>query len=396
MKLTIQSMPIVGLMVAEFLSLLGNQIAAVAIPILVLQFTHSPWVTGIASTASIIPIILAAVVGGRFIDRLGAWRMSVVADLLSFVSTLALPFVFTTFDRVSPALIFLLVLLGALFDPTGVAARQTLVVNVAAISERSLERVNAWRGTLENAADFIGPILGVGVISLTGIVPAFLVNAVTFLGCAAIFAIAVPHIRTTSQKHPEVSPWPGIAFIFGHPQLKSLAIVGIVTNAALLPFLSLLLPVLATQKLNNIPLLGIALSVFGLTATLSAMAFSWLSRRCSYSVIYYGGWLLTGSSILLCAFATHPYQVVLLTALAGLLLGVGNPLEQTVLQIETPAAIAGQVFTAMSAIHFAAGPVGLLLMGMLTELLSIETALLLTGSLLVTVALLSWYRSPLS
>lgn len=84
LKSNTRSIPIIGLITAESLSLMGNQIAVVAIPILVLQFTNFPSVTGIASAANIVPIILAAILGGRAIDRFGAWKMSVSADLLSF------------------------------------------------------------------------------------------------------------------------------------------------------------------------------------------------------------------------------------------------------------------------------------------------------------------------
>ena len=63
-------------MSAEILSLLGNQIAAVAIPILVLEFTHSPLITGLAAMGNIIPIVLAAFIGGKAIDSFGAGGVS--------------------------------------------------------------------------------------------------------------------------------------------------------------------------------------------------------------------------------------------------------------------------------------------------------------------------------
>ncbi|HEY9846121.1 MAG TPA: hypothetical protein V6D03_07980, partial [Candidatus Caenarcaniphilales bacterium] len=91
MESNLQSAPIIGLIAAETFSLLGNQVAAVAVPILVLQFTHSPLITGIASAANIIPIVLSAILGGRAIDRFGPWNISVAADFLSFCSVLLLP-----------------------------------------------------------------------------------------------------------------------------------------------------------------------------------------------------------------------------------------------------------------------------------------------------------------
>ena len=395
MESGIRSTPITGLIIAEFLSLLGNQVAAVAIPILVLQFTHSPLLTGIASAASVVPIILAALLGGRAIDRFGAWNISVFADLLSFSSVLALPVAFIYLDEVSAYLIFMLVFLGALFDPTGISARQSLVPGVAKLSGKSLDRINSWRGGLENGADFIGPVIGVGLIALAGTINAFYVNALTFLLCAVIFSMTVPGNRLPAPRADRGAELLGITFIFRHPQLRPLAIVGSMANFAILPFLALLLPVLATQKFGSSALLGISLSVFGLAATIGAASFSLLSGRFSRSAIYYGGLLLTGSSIMFCALASHKYEVVLSAGLAGLLLGAGNPLQQTVLQEETPEHMAGQVFASLTAIHFMAGPVALLLAGIITERTSVEPVLMAAGGLLIALAVSGWYGLPL-
>ncbi|MBW4512755.1 MAG: MFS transporter [Scytonematopsis contorta HA4267-MV1] len=387
-------MPIIGLIAAESLSLLGNQIAAVAIPILVLQYTNSPLVAGIASVGNIIPIILAAILGGRAIDRFGAWNTSIAADILSFFSVLTLPLAFIYFDEVSPLLIFLLVFLGALFDPTGTSARQTLVPSLASLSGKSLQKINSWRGGLENGADFLGPIIGVALIGASGIINTFFINAATFLLCAGIFCIVVPKRVQASRDHEDAA-LSGINFVFKHPQIRTLAIIGMIGNCVILPFLSLLLPVLTTSKFDSNTLLGISLSVFGLAATIGATSFSVLSNRFSRSAIYYGGLLVTGGSIILCAFATNQYEVVLSSGLAGLLLGAGNPLSQTILQEETPEMMAGKVFTSFSAIHFIGGSFGLLLAGFMTELSNVEQVLIQTGSLLMALAIFGWYRLPL-
>lgn len=73
-----------------------------------------------------------------------------------------------------------------------------------------------------------------------------------------------------------------------------------------------------------------------------------------------------------------------------------HPLEQTILQEVTPSSIAGQVFTAHSAIAFIAGLVGLLIAGVITELTSVEWVLSLSGSLLAVTAAIIWYLLPLS
>ena len=96
-----------------------------------------------------------------------------------------------------------------------------------------------------------------------------------------------------------------------------------------------------------------------------------------------------------CGFFTTQHSIIILSAFAGLLLGVGNPLEQTILQEETPQMLAGQVFTSLSAISFAAGPLGLLLAGAITQVSSVETVLGLSGGLLMIAAIVGWAAAPL-
>ena len=392
----IRSIPIIGLISAESLSLLGNQMAAVAIPILVLRYTDSPMITGIAGAGNIIPIVLAAFIGGRAIDKFGAWRVSVCADLLSFASVLALPLAFLYLDKVPPGLIFALVFIGALFDPTGISARQTLVPGLARRAGKRLEIINAYRGGFENGADFLGPVVGVVLIQVVGIANTFFINALTFLLCAMIFAFTVPQPHNHTSLSEESAAWLGARFIFKQRNLRTLALVGMVVSLVLLPFLGLLLPVLATQKFDNPTLLGLSLSAFGLAATGGALSYAKLAAVCSRSTIYYGGLLITALAIILCAVVTAPYGVILSAVLAGLLLGAGNPLQQTVLQEETPPEIAGRVFTSLSAMHFIAGPVGLLLAGFITERVNVELVLLSGGGVLLLTAILGWSIAPLS
>ncbi len=352
-------------------------------------------VAGIAGAGNIVPIILAAILGGRAIDRFGAWNMSVAADLLSFCSVLALPLAFIYLDQVSPFLIFMLVFLGALFDPTGISARQTLVPGLAKLSGKSLDRINSCRGGLENGADFIGPVVGVALIGVVGTINTFFIDAISFLLCAGIFATTVPGERRIPSMKDAGAGLLGVTFIFKHPQLRPLAVVGMMAGFVILPFLGLLLPVLATQKFGSPTLLGICLSAFGLSATVGAISFSLLSRRCSRSAIYYGGLFITGGSLILCALATNKYEVILSAALAGLLLGAGNPLQQTILQEETPGPIAGQVFTSLTALHFIGGPLGLLVAGILTQFTNVKLVLLSGGGLLIVLAIFGWHGLPL-
>jgi len=390
-----RSGPLIGLLSAEFLSLLGNQIAAVAIPLLVLEQTHSPIAVGFAGAGNVLPIAFSALVGGRVIDRYGALKTSIFSDLISGVSVAVLPLVLLAFSNVSPLVIFLLVFIGALFDPTGIAARQTLVPKLARLSGQSLVKVNSYRGTLEHGADLLGPAIGAGFMSLIGIINTFFLNAASFLLCAIILAVSIPLKRRIGLNKEKLDLLVGIRFIFQHNQLKVLTLVGAIANFVLLPFLGLLLPVLLTEKFANPLLFGPCLSIFGITATCGAVLFPSLDRVSSRSTIYYGGLLMAAGSIALCAGMKTGTGIILAVGLAGLLLGAGNPLEQTLLQKVVPHRIAGQVFTAHQSIRFVFGPLGLLLAGMLIEFSTVEMGLICGSVVLSMTAVVGWWIAPL-
>ncbi len=118
-------------------------------------------------------------------------------------------------------------------------------------------------------------------------------------------------------------------------------------------------------------------------------------KRFARSAVYYSGLLLAAIAILLCAIVETPTALILAASFGGLLLGARNPLEQTILQEVTPSRIAGQVFTAHSAIAFTAGVLGLLIAGVITELTSVEWVLSLSGSLLAIAAAIGWCLMPL-
>jgi macrolide resistance protein len=387
-------LPLTGLIAAETLSLLGNQFAVVAIPLLVLEFTHSAVTAGIAGSANLLPILFAALLGGRAIDRFGAWRIGVLADVLSGISVLALPVAFLLCDRVSTSVVFALVLLGALFDPTCIAARQTLVPLYARLARRPLDEINSVRGALESGADLAGPLLAGGLIALFGAVAALFANAASFLLCVAIFVVSVPRPRRASKPHnsPRLA---GLRYVMQQRTLRALALTGVMVSAVVLPFLGLLLPVLATEVFRQPPLFGVALAAFGFSAMLGAGAFSALSRRLSHSAIFYGGIALCGGAIALCCAVVAPWMVVGCAVLGGGLLGAGNPLEQTLLQRLAPRALAGQIFTALGAIRYGAAPLTIVAAGLATEWIGVRPVLLGAGVLLAVSALAAWRTAPL-
>ena len=109
---------------AESFSLFGNSAIGIVLPWLVLSRTGDPAVTGLVAAFAALPAILAALVGGWLIDKVGQRRMSVLSDLGSALSVAGLAVVDRVFG-LDIGWFIALGVLGALFDVPGMTARET-------------------------------------------------------------------------------------------------------------------------------------------------------------------------------------------------------------------------------------------------------------------------------
>src|SRR5687767_236571 len=133
--------PAAALLVANAVSQAGNQMAALAIPWFVIETTGSAARAGLVGFFTFLPTVLAALFGGAIVDRLGARRMSVLADLLSGLTVAAIPALHLA-DRLTFPALLVLVFLGGLLDVPGATAREALYPDLIALGGLRPERAN--------------------------------------------------------------------------------------------------------------------------------------------------------------------------------------------------------------------------------------------------------------
>ena len=168
---------------AGLVSVAGDYVLIVALPLHAYALTGSALATGGVFAASLLPRVLLGSVAGVFVDRWDRKRTMVGADLLRAV--LLLPLLAVR----SPDLLWLLYLVraatgaaGAFFAPAENALLPRLV------GEERLVAANALNALNNNLGRLVGPAIG-GVLyaggGLTGVV---LVDAASFLASAVLIA----------------------------------------------------------------------------------------------------------------------------------------------------------------------------------------------------------------
>lgn len=230
---------------AEGASLFGNSAISIVLPWLIVVRTADPATAGLVLMVTGMPVIVAALVGGHLIDRIGWRRTAVVADCGSALSVAFLAVV-DRFWGLDVAWFVVLGLSGVLFDVPGMTARETLMANVAETSGATLDRIAALRQSVVGLSFLAGPALAGILLSVLDPIRVVWITA----GCSALAALAtvLMPLRPAAAVDggaPKDSPLAGLAVVRANPGLVAVLLLSF---ASALPFAPLLAVILGTAQ----------------------------------------------------------------------------------------------------------------------------------------------------
>ena len=179
----------------QAVSLLGDGLAVLTIPLLVLQVTRDPLISGLSAATTTIGYLAVGLPAGVVVDRLDPWRVLVVMDVVRTLLFLAL---FVLFDTAGVWVILAIALL------TGVAHvffETALVVVVKDLFPgRNLMRANSRIELASQVSLILGPAAVAGLVALGSLRVALLVDAMTFVASVASLTAVRPKAQPTP--HP--------------------------------------------------------------------------------------------------------------------------------------------------------------------------------------------------
>ncbi len=137
-------------------SLMGNSVAGVVMPLVLLSRTGDVLAAGCLALICAAPQVLAGIVGGALLDRLNRRDVAVASDLVSAACVAALPVV-DAVAGLSFGWFVLFGVLGAVGDVPGMTARDTLLPAVAERDRRDLQSFVGVQQTVESVVTVVGP-----------------------------------------------------------------------------------------------------------------------------------------------------------------------------------------------------------------------------------------------
>lgn len=157
----------IGYLLSCILSLLGNSVAGVILPLILLATTGDALAAGALALICAIPQFVIGLVGGAIIDRLNRRNISVISDLLSATSVALLPIVDMVWG-LSFGWFVALGLLGAVGDIPGMTARNALMPSVCAYDGRNMQRFMGLAKSLDSLSVIVGPALAAILMASVG------------------------------------------------------------------------------------------------------------------------------------------------------------------------------------------------------------------------------------
>ncbi|HPY25667.1 MAG TPA: MFS transporter [Mycobacterium sp.] len=386
--------PALLILTSAFLSAAANGISMVTFPWLVLQRTGNATDASVVAAAATLPLLFATLVAGTAVDFLGRRRVAILADLMSATSVAAIPILAAAqgVGALNTLVLAGLAAAGALFDPGGMTARQSMLPEAAGRVGWTLDKTNSVYEAVFNLAYITGPGIGGLLIATIGGINTMWVTAGAF-GCS-ILTMALLRLpgagRPDRTEHPEgvlSGVIEGLKFVWHNKVLRTLGLIDLAVTALYLPMESVLFPKYFTDR-NEPAQLGwvlMALSIGGLIGALSWTVLSkFASRRGTVvtAVLTFGG-----ASVVISLLPPLPL-ILALSAVVGLVYGPIGPIYNSVMQTRAPAHLRGRVVGVMTSMAYAAGPVGFMLAGPLVDSFGLRVAFLGLALPIVAIGLL--------
>jgi MFS family permease len=382
--------PLYSLLSASGTSLLGDILTAIAIPWFVLQTTGSAGMTGVAAAVTVLPTVIVGAFGGALVDRFGHRRTSIVSDLASAAAVAMIPLLHLTVGIAFWQLLAL-IFVGGVLDVPGRTARQSLLPDMAAMGDVTLERANSAFSAIDRGSSLVGPLLAGVMIALVGPANILFINAATFVVSALIVAAAVPaparevggDVQSASYLQDLAA---GFRFIRRDRVILSLLIIMALANFLANPVFAVILPVYASQVYGDPVYLGMMLGGFGGGAMLGVVLYGAIGHRFSRRRITVIAFLLGTIPFGVLTLTPGLAVVIGATFLLGLVVAPLTPLVVTVIQERTPADMRGRVFGLMMSGAWVVLPLGMMAAGFLLEAVGLRATLIAVAAGLFALA----------
>lgn len=350
---------------SRFVSMTGTQMTWVALPWFVLATTDSPALMSFVIVAEMVPFGIFGLTMGALVDRWDLKRVMVYSDLLNVVAMGSIPLLHALGLLQYWMIIVAAAAVGTFSAPSR-AAEKAVIPDIVGDDEQRLVTGNTAVQMATQITTMTGPVLAGVLIGVMGNANLLWLDAASYLVSAVILGLWVKPLRRGGQVaegHVLHDTFTGFKFLWNHRLLRVSVAYIVVLVFAFVSLIDAAVPVFVKRTLHLGPeAVAVMLAAWGAGSIIGMLAFSALNKR---RQLPFGWTLIVLTFGLALPLWIPPAAPALVPAaigfcLAGAFDGPLSVLLHTMQQAETPPALRGRVFSAISALFMLSAPLGAL------------------------------------
>jgi MFS family permease len=363
---------------ASLLSNLGLMIQSVGAAWAMTQMTASADKVALVQTALMLPIMLISMPAGAVADMYDRRVVSLASLVLSLVGACVLTMLDWTGHITPNILLAFCFIIGsgmALFGP----AWQSSVGEQ--VPPEVLPSAVALNGISYNIARSFGPAIGGIVVATAGAVAAFAANAVLYIPLLMVLFLWRRKVDVSRLPRERLSRAivSGVRYIANSPSIKIVLTRTLITGICG-GSVSALMPLVARDLLHGgAQTYGIMLGAFGMGAVIGAMNIGHVRKHLSGESSIRACALIMGVAIAVVAVSSEPVITAAALVVAGSVWMLAVALFNIGVQLSAPRWVAGRSLAAFQAAIAGGIAIGSWGWGHLTDVVGVETALLVSG-----------------
>jgi MFS family permease len=330
-----------------------------AMPLLILKITGSPYMMATMFAAGYLAEFVVAVIGGSAVDRVSRRKLLVAISLAE--CALLVVAAYLSYEDALPG--WGVIAVAACFD---FAVQLYFVADTAAlpnvVDRELLPKANGIFQVALSSAQAAGPLLAGLAIYLANVSVTLALTALLLMP----LAIFVARVRWPASEPHEVETgilrhmWDGLAFTFANPLFRVLILWRGLFDFAF--GASYLMTVYYMREALHLPTwqIGAATAIMAIGGIVGGSCFAFLQARVASNLIITGATMLVAASLVALCFARHWLVIGADLSILLICMSIMNRLTSLLFQDKVPDAYLGRVLASSDILTTVLGPVSVL------------------------------------
>ncbi|AWI04910.1 MFS transporter [Clostridium drakei] len=299
-------------MLGRFISYIGTGIQQIAIPLYILDVTHSAIMMGIFSALNLLPNVITLPFAGILGDRKNRKTIMIITDIGRGVLILTLG-ILASWNSLNIYTLFLIQIFISIMDSIFSASSTAILPEL--IKEEELMKAMSLRGSSDAISMIIGPSLGGIIYGIWGIKTVFCLNGLSFM-LSAISSIMIVYKNLNVEKEKItlksffIENASVVNFIKKNKALNQLFLFCLLINFLVAPFFDIVFPYVLKKCVGfNSQQYGYLISCFTVGILLGNIAIGIYLKNFSTKIVIKLAILLQAAMLFILTFSVYPNSI---------------------------------------------------------------------------------------